>query len=180
MTTLTPVTPDEAADEVADLYTQMRKTIGAVPNMAQYMAVNPAVLKAWLALAGALKEGVLPPAVRERLALSSAEYNRCSYCLSAHTFLAKNVAKMDETEISMARDAASGDPHTDAILKLSDAISRGRGSVADEDLQEARDAGVTDAQIAEVIGNIALNTLTNYFNRFNDTPNEYPQLVTPR
>ncbi|MEU9977672.1 carboxymuconolactone decarboxylase family protein [Streptomyces sp. NPDC051014] len=43
--------------------------------------------------------------VREHLALSSAENNRCSYCLSAHRFLAKNGAKMDETEISMARDA---------------------------------------------------------------------------
>ncbi|MEU9977787.1 carboxymuconolactone decarboxylase family protein [Streptomyces sp. NPDC051014] len=180
MTLLTPITPDKAVDEVAGLYAQMRKTLGGVPNMAQYMAGSPAVLKAWLAMAGALKEGVLTPGVRERLALSSAEYNRCSYCLSAHHFLARNVTKLSEEEISLARDAASADPHMDAILKLSDAISRGRGAVADEDVQEARDAGVTDAQIAEVIGNIALNTLTNYFNRFNDTPTEYPEVVSPR
>ncbi|MGW4171347.1 carboxymuconolactone decarboxylase family protein [Streptomyces chartreusis] len=180
MTELTPIKPADAVGEVADLYAQMKKTIGVIPNMTQYMASNPAVLKAWMALSGALNEGTLPLAVRERLALSSAEYNRCTYCLSAHNFLAKNVAKIDEAEISLARDAASSDPHTDAILKLSDAIARGRGSVAEEDIKEARDAGVTDGQIAEVIANLALNTLTNYFNRFNDTPNEYPELVTPR
>ncbi|MFE7170300.1 carboxymuconolactone decarboxylase family protein [Streptomyces sp. NPDC057616] len=180
MTELARIKPADATDEVADLYAQMKARIGVIPNMAQYMANSPAVVKAWTTLSGALNEGVLPAAVRSRLALSSAEYNRCTYCLSAHTFLAKNVDKLDQAEIDHARDAASDDPHTDAVLKLADAIARGRGSVADEDIKEARAAGVTDAEVAEIIANLALNVLTNYFNRFNDTPNEYPELVTPR
>ncbi|MFJ9539816.1 carboxymuconolactone decarboxylase family protein [Streptomyces sp. NPDC101225] len=180
MTELARFKPVDATDEIADLYAQMKATIGVIPNMTQYMANSPAVVKAWMTLSGALDEGVLPAAVRHRLALSSAEYNRCTYCLSAHTFLAKNVAKLDRAEIERARDAASDDPHTDAVLKLSDAIARGRGSVAEEDVKEARAAGVTDAEVTEIIGNLALNLLTNYFNRFNDTPNEYPELVTAR
>ncbi|WP_432131940.1 carboxymuconolactone decarboxylase family protein [Streptomyces tendae] len=180
MSEIARVEPGSATGEVAELYGQVKKSVGVVPNMVQYMGNSPAVVKAWMGLSGALNGGVLPAAVRERLALSSAEYNRCTYCLSAHTFLAKNVSKLDELEIEHARSAASSDPHTDAILKLSDAIARGRGSVADEDVEEARKAGVTDAEIAEIIANIALNTLTNYFNRFNDTPVEYPETVTPR
>ncbi|WP_438306587.1 hypothetical protein ACSHXN_43945 (plasmid) [Streptomyces sp. HUAS TT11] len=39
----------------------------------------------------------------------------------------------------------------------------------------ARAAGVTDA---EVVGNLALNILTNYFNIVADTDNEFP-LVAP-
>lgn len=180
MAELARIEPDSATGEVAELYAQMKKTFGGVPNMAQYLANSPAVAKAWMNMAGTLGQGVLPPAVRERLALSSAEYNRCSYCLSAHTFLAKNVAKLDQVEIDHARDGASNDAHTDALLKLSDALTRGRGSIADEDLADARRAGVTDAEIAEIIANIALNVLTNYFNRFNDTPSEYPEKVLPR
>ncbi|MCI3244184.1 MULTISPECIES: carboxymuconolactone decarboxylase family protein [Streptomyces] len=180
MSELARIEPADATGEVADLYDQLQTTIGVVPNMVRYMANSPAVVKAWMTLSGALDGGVLPAAVRHRLALTSAEYNRCTYCLSAHTFLAKNVAKLDQAEIDHARDAASDDPHTDAVLKLSDALARGRGSVADEDIKEARAAGVTDAEIAEIIANLALNVLTNYFNRFNDTPNEYPVLVTPR
>ncbi|MFG2520161.1 carboxymuconolactone decarboxylase family protein [Streptomyces sp. NPDC048527] len=180
MSELARIEPTTATGEVAELYKQMKKTIGVIPNMAQYMANSPAVLKAWLDLSGALNQGALPAALRERLALSTAEYNRCTYCLSAHTFLAKNVAKIDQAEIDHARDAASDDPHMDAILKLSDAIARGRGAVDKQDLDDARRAGVTDAEITEVIGNIALNTLTNYFNVFTDTPSEYPELVTPR
>ncbi|MGW4490307.1 carboxymuconolactone decarboxylase family protein [Amycolatopsis sp. NPDC004368] len=147
--------------------------------MATYMANSPAVLKAWLDLSAALGEGQLPPAVRERLALSSAEHNGCTYCLSAHSFLARKVAKIDGDEIDRARHAASEDPHIDAILKLSDAISRNRGNTSKEAVAQAREAGVTDAEIAEIIGNIALNTLTNYFNVFTETPSEYPELVTP-
>ncbi|MFG2368595.1 carboxymuconolactone decarboxylase family protein [Streptomyces mirabilis] len=180
MPELARIEPVAATEEVAELYAQMKKTIGVIPNMAQYMANSPAVLKAWLTLSGTLNQGALPPAVRERLALSTAEYNRCTYCLSAHTFLAKNVAKLDQTEIDHARDAASNDPHVDAILKLSDAIARGRGSVAKQDIEDARQAGVTDEEIAEIIANLALNVLTNYFNVFTDTPSEYPELVTPR
>ena len=180
MPELARIEPAAATGEVAELYARMKKTIGAIPNMAQCMANSPAVLKAWLDLSGALNQGTLPVAVRERLALGTAEYNRCSYCLSAHTFLAKNVAKLDQAEIDRARDAASNTPHVDAILKLSDAIARGHGSVAKEDIEDARKAGVTDQEIAEVIGNLALNVLTNYFNVFTDTPNEYPELVTPR
>ncbi|MEU6323945.1 carboxymuconolactone decarboxylase family protein [Streptomyces sp. NPDC047009] len=144
------------------------------------MANSPAVLKAWLELSGALNQGTLPAAVRQRLALSTAEYNRCSYCRCAHTFLAKNIAKLDQAEIGRARDAASNDAHVDAILRLSDAILRGRGSVAKQDIDDARNAGVTDAEIAEIIANIALNVLTNYFNVFVGSENEYPELVTPR
>jgi uncharacterized peroxidase-related enzyme len=177
---LAAIEPAAATGDVAELYAQMKKTIGVIPNMARYMANSPAVLKAWLGLSGTLNQGVLPAAVRERLALSTAEYNRCSYCLSAHTYLAKNVAKVDQAEIDRARDATSANPHVGAILKLSDAIARGRGSVAKEDLEDARQAGVTDQEIAEIIGHLALNVLTNYFNVFTDTPNEYPELVTPR
>ena len=179
MSALPQIQPDEATGEAAALLTQLKKSIGAVPNMAKAMANSPALLKSWMELSGALSRGVLPAAVRERLALATAEYNRCTYCLSAHTFLAKNVAKLDDDEIERARHAESADPHTAALLALSDAIARSRGAVDETALKTARAAGVTDAEIAEVIGNLALNTLTNYFNIVADTDNDNPVVVTP-
>lgn len=180
MPELARIDPATATGDVADLFARVKKTVGVIPTMATYMANSPATLKAWLELFTALRQGQLTPAVRERLALCSAEYNGCSYCLSAHTFLAKTVAKIDDAEIDRARDAASADPHIDAILKLADAIARDRGNASKEAVAQAREAGVTDGEIAEVIGNVALNTLTNYFNVFAGTPSEYPELVQPR
>jgi uncharacterized peroxidase-related enzyme len=178
MSTLPQINPAEATGEAATLLAELKKSIGSVPNMAKVMANSPALLKGWMSLSGALAGGVLPAPVRERLSLATAEYNHCTYCLSAHTFLGKNVAKLDRDEIDRARHAESTDPHAAALLTLSDAIARGRGTVGETTLKTARAAGVTDAEIAEVVGNLALNILTNYFNIVADTDNEFP-LVTP-
>jgi uncharacterized peroxidase-related enzyme len=177
MSTLPQIDPAEAAGEAAALLTQVRKSIGSVPNMAKAMANSPALLKGWMGLSDALADGVLPAAVRERLSLATAEYNGCTYCLSAHVFLAKNVAKLDGSEIERARHADSADPHVAALLALSDAIARSRGTIDETAIKTARAAGVTDAEIAEVIGNLALNILTNYFNIVAGTDNEFPPVA---
>ncbi|HEY2076390.1 MAG TPA: carboxymuconolactone decarboxylase family protein [Streptosporangiaceae bacterium] len=178
MSVFPPIKPADATGEAAVLLTEMRKSVGSVPNMAKAMANSPALLKGYMGLSGALAAGVLPAAIRERLALASGEYNRCSYCLSAHTFLGKNVTKLDDDEIERARHADSADPYAAAILGLFDAIARGRGTIDETVIEIARAAGVTDAEIGEVIGNVALNVLTNYFNIAADTDNEFP-LVRP-
>ena len=178
MSVFSSIEPTDATGEAAVLLTEMQKSIGAVPNMAKAMANSPALLKGYMGLSGALAAGVLPAAVRERLALASAEYNGCSYCLSAHTFLGKNVTKLDAGEIELARHADSANPRVAALLGLADAIARGRGTIEEADIKTAREAGVTDAEIAEVIGNVALNVLTNYFNIVADPDNEFP-LVRP-
>jgi uncharacterized peroxidase-related enzyme len=179
MPELPQIEPADATGKAADLLSQLKKNIGVVPNMAKAMASSPAVLKGWMELSAALGGGVLPAGVRERLSLATAEYNRCTYCLSAHTFLARNVGKVSREEIEHARHATSADPHIAALLALSDAIARGRGTIDDTALKTARAAGVTDAEIAEVIGNLALNILTNYFNIVADTDNDNPVVVTP-
>jgi uncharacterized peroxidase-related enzyme len=178
MSVLPQVEPAEAVGEAAALLAELRKSIGSVPNTAKVMAAtSPALLKGWMSLSGALAGGVLPAAVRERLALASAEYHGCRYCLSAHTFRAQKVAKLDGDEIERARHAESADPHAAALLELWHAIAQGRGAVDEAVIKNARTAGVTDAEIAEVIGNLALNVLTNYFNMIADTDIEFPLVV---
>ncbi|MFI5613218.1 carboxymuconolactone decarboxylase family protein [Amycolatopsis sp. NPDC051903] len=179
MSTLPQIEPGQASAEAADALADVKKALGAVPNLAKVMANSPALVRGWIALSRALGEGVLPADVRERLAIATAEYNGCEYCLSAHTYAGARVAKIDSTELEAARDAKSADPHTAALLELSDAIVRGRGTIDDATLAGARQGNVTDAEIAEVVGNIALNILTNYLNNVADTDNEWP-LVTPR
>ncbi|MGA5824067.1 carboxymuconolactone decarboxylase family protein [Kitasatospora sp. NPDC094028] len=112
--------------------------------------------------------------MRERLAVATAEYNGCEYCLSAHTYIGANLAKVDTPELEAARDATSSDPRIQALLTLSDAIARGRGQVDDTVLQAARDAGATDEEIGEVVGHLALNVLTNYFNTLAKVDNDWP------
>jgi len=178
MSNLPQIDPTTATGRAADLLADVHKAFGVTPNMTKAMANSPAFLQGYLSLSGALATGVLPAGVRERLALTTAEYNRCSYCLSAHTYIGLNVAHVDAHELENARHAESADEHIEAILTLSDAIARGRGDIGTDVLQSARDNGVTDAEIAEIVGHIALNVLTNYFNLVADIDIDWP-VVTP-
>lgn len=178
MSRIAQIEPATATGVAAELLGQVQKSLGVTPNMTKVMANSPALLQGYLALAGALSEGVIPGGVRERLAVATAEANGCTYCLSAHTYIGANIAKVDADELERARSADSADPHTAALLALSDAILQNAGDVDDAVIEAARGAGVTDAEIGEVVGHIALNVLTNYFNVFTQVDNDWP-VVAP-
>lgn len=103
---------------------------------------SPAALEGYLSLNNALGKGSLKPKTRERIALAIAEINGCSYRLSAHTYLGKNVAKLDDAEIAANRNGNSSAPKAAAAVKFSTRVALERGHVSDADL-----AAVKAAQI---------------------------------
>ncbi|MFC4244544.1 carboxymuconolactone decarboxylase family protein [Gryllotalpicola reticulitermitis] len=174
MTTIAPIEPENATGKAAELLGDVKKSLGLVPTMTKVMANSPALLKSYLALNGAVATGVLPAAVRERLAITTAQLNGCEYCLSAHTYIGENIAKVSPDELSKARGAESEDSHVQALLQLSNEIASNAGDVSDETIAAARAAGVTDAEIGDVVANLALNILTNYFNVLASVENDWP------
>jgi uncharacterized peroxidase-related enzyme len=173
-TTIAPIEPETATGQAAELLGQVKKTLGLVPTMTKVMANSPALLKGYLALSGAVGSGTLSAAVREELAIATAQLNGCEYCLSAHTYIGENIAKADPAELAAARRAENSDPHVAALLRLSNQIAENAGDVSDAAIQEARNAGVTDQEIGELVANLALNILTNYYNVLAGVENDWP------
>ncbi len=174
MTNFAPVEPQAATGKAADLLAQVQKAMGRTPTMTKVMANSPALLQGYLALSGAVAGGTLTPAVRERLAIATAQLNGCEYCLSAHTYVGANIAKVDTVELDRARRAESSDEHVAALLTLSNTIANNAGDVDEVEVKTARAAGVTDEEIGEVVANLALNILTNYFNVLARVDNDWP------
>ncbi|HRE19990.1 MAG TPA: carboxymuconolactone decarboxylase family protein, partial [Rhabdaerophilum sp.] len=108
------------------------------------------------------------------IALAVAEINGCSYCLSAHTYLGKNLAKLDDAELAANRRGVSNDPQADAAVRFAVKVMNNRGHVSDADLSAVRMAGYSDAQIVEIVLHVALNTLTNYVNEVAKTDIDFP------
>jgi uncharacterized peroxidase-related enzyme len=173
MTRITPVDYATAGGREKELLDAVKGLLGATPNMTTTMA-RSAVLDGWLGLNGALRKGSIGPADGERIALAVAEANGCSYCLSAHTYLGTNVARLDEEEIDRARRFDSADPKSAAILAFARAVVATRGGVSDGDLAAAREAGLSDAELGDIVGNIAINVLTNFFNKAFDVDVDFP------
>ena len=172
--TIAPIQPETATGVAKELLDQVQQSLGLVPEMTKVMANSPALLKSYLALNGAVSTGSIPAAVRERLAIATAQRNGCEYCLSAHTYIGENIAKVPAAELAAARKAESSDPHVQALLELSDEIASNAGDVSEESLSKARAAGVTDREIGELVANLALNVLTNYFNVLAGVKNDWP------
>lgn len=150
--------------------------LGVVPNLMKMVGNSPAALEGYLSLNAALGKGVLPVALRERIALAIAEFNGCEYCLAAHSYLAEHQAKVTAAEIAAARDGVSDDPKTAAALQFALKVAARHGKVSDLELTSLRAAGFDDAGIVEIVLNVALNVLTNYVNNVAQTDVDFPKV----
>ena len=173
----TPVSIEASPAASQPLLEAVKKQLGLVPNMFRVIGNSPAALEGFLGLSGSLGKGTLDVKTRNRIALAVAEGNGCSYCLAAHTYLGKNLAKLSDDEIAANRNGASTDAKADAALKFAAAIVRERGHVSVADVQAVKDAGYTEAQIIEIVLHVALNTLTNYVNEVVKTDIDFPEVT---
>lgn len=175
----TPASVDAAPEASRGLLTAVGKQLGVVPNLFRMVANSPAALEGYVGLTAALGKGALPAATRERIALAVAEANGCEYCLSAHTYLGRHVAKLSDPEMLANRSGTSGEPVADAAVRFAGSVLAQRGHVSDDDVRAVRAAGYTDAQIVEIVQHVALNVWTNYVNSVAQTVVDFP-LVTLR
>ena len=174
MKRITPINPQVAQGRAKELLEAVKARLGIVPNMTLSMAVSPPVLEAYLGFIGALGHGVLPASVREQLALDVGEVNQCDYCVSAHSTLGKH-AGLTEQDILGSRCGTSADPKEDVLLRFARAVLEKKGAVEDADVAAVREAGYGDAEIAEVVAHVGLNTFTNYFNHVAGTTLDFPK-----
>ncbi len=170
----TPATIEAAPASAQPQLEAVKKQLGVVPNLFRLVANSPAALEDYLSMSGALGKGALPAPTRERIALAVAQVNGCGYCLSAHSYLGKNLAKLSDAEIAANRHGGSLDPKADAAVRFAVKVTRERGHVSDADVQAVRVAGYDDAQIVEIVQHVALNTWTNYINEVAQTEIDFP------
>lgn len=168
-----PALDTAAATESKPIFDAIKAKLGKVPNLFRVMGNSPAVLKSYLGFSEAIGAGKLSAAERESIAIAIAQRNECGYCLSAHSFIGKS-AGLGATDIAAARSAKAQDPRRQALLTLADTLVVKRGHVSDTELAAARNAGLSDGEILEVVALVALNTFTNYVNHLAATEIDFP------
>jgi len=149
--------------------------LGVVPNLFRLVSLSPAALTGLTGLMGALDKA-LDLKTRTRIALAVAQVNGCDYCLSAHTYLGLNAAKITPDEIALNRNGRSGEPKADAAVSFAARVAQERGRVRDADLAAVRQAGLTDAQIIEIVALAVLNVFTNFVNNVAETDIDFPEV----
>src|SRR5437588_5394897 len=142
------IRPESATGRAKDLLDAVNAQLGMVPNMMRAMANAPAVLDAYLSLAGALDKGSPSARTREQLALAVGQANQCDYCVAAHAAIGTTVGLTAE-QIRDSRLGTAVDSRADALIRFARKLVDVRGRVTDLDLDAVHAAGFDDGAIAE-------------------------------
>jgi uncharacterized peroxidase-related enzyme len=173
MLRITPVDPNHTDTKTAATLKAVKAKLGMLPNLFTTLARAPAALNGYVQLSEALGRGRLTPRQREMIAIAVAQENACAYCLSAHSAIGQGVGLSDE-DIERARHGEARDAKDEAVIELALRIVQSRADIGDSALAAARQAGLDDGLIVEIIAHIALNVLTNYVNRVAGTEVDFP------
>ena len=167
------LTSEQAPAESKPLLEAVHEKLGTIPNLFRLIASSPAGLEGVLNLNSAIGR-TLDIRTRERIAIAVAAANGCDYCMSAHSFLGLNLAKLDEAELAANRQGRSTDAKAGPAVAFARKVAEKRGKVSDADVSEVKLAGYTDAQVIEIVLVVAENFLTNLVNNVAATEIDFP------
>ena len=119
------------------------------------LAGAPAALRAFARMRHELREGALPRATRERIALAVAERRGDTYSVAQHARTGR-AAGLGLDEVSRARSFTSADEKEAALLAFLEALLDSDQRPSAHLGEEAREAGWTDEEILEAVAHVAL------------------------
>lgn len=175
MSRIEAVNPQTATGEAKALLDAVQAKLGITPNFLRIFAQSPKALAAFLGLFENIGQGVLDAKIAERIALAVGERNGCQYCVSAHTAIAAKHG-LDSDEIMNARHGGSSEPKADAAVKLASVLNEKRGEISTKDFASAKEAGLSDAEIVEIITHVGLNFMTNVLGKSLQVKIDFPEV----
>jgi uncharacterized peroxidase-related enzyme len=143
-----------------------------VPNIFRALGRRPAELRAFLDYHDALMTPgedtasgapTLSAAERELIVVATSGANHCTYCVVAHGAILRVRSKDPELADHVSANPYSVvlDDRRRAIVDLALQIATDSASLRDEDLEAARDAGLTDDEIWDIGSITALFAMSN-------------------
>jgi uncharacterized peroxidase-related enzyme len=165
----------ESTGHAAQLYAGIKAAIGLVPNAFVDLGSNsPIALETLLNIDDALKKGTLGAKEAEVVKLVVSQAAECDYCLAAHTLISKKTGLSKEDILAFRHGAPSSDARLDTLANFTRKLIATKGTLSGATLEKIKAAGFTDAQIVDIVLAIASITVTNLFNRINDTVVDFP------
>lgn len=169
-----PVKFEEATPQQREALEKVKSALGKVPALYATFGQAPNVLGALLAFQGALAKGGLTARDRDLIDLHVSQLNGCGYCVSAHTVLAK-ANKLSDADVLRFRDGQGETARDAAVLALARRVTTAGGLGAGAEIAQAREAGLSDPQIVEVISAAALRSLVNAVALASGTEIDWPK-----
>ena len=173
MSTVKPLTREQANPAVQPIFDVLKSKVGMVPNLYATIANSPTTLPAYLAFDEALSKGVFTAKERQAIFLVVSQVNGCHYCQSAHTALGKMNGFSEEETIQL-RTATIADAKLKALTTLAAEITLNHGKPSAQAVADFHAAGYGADALVELIAHIGYKSVANYLHNVVDFPIDFP------
>jgi uncharacterized peroxidase-related enzyme len=142
----------DATGPLADYYRQQRAAWGFLPNYAAAFSPRPDVAQAWNTLNVTVRDG-MDRRRFEIATIAAARALHSTYCTAAHSKFLRDVCADEATMLSIAtQPSGAGLSEQDrAVYEFAAKVASDAASIEQADVDQLRAAGLTDADIADVV-----------------------------
>ncbi|MBI3587265.1 MAG: carboxymuconolactone decarboxylase family protein [Ignavibacteriales bacterium] len=165
-------TRDQVDPKAQTIFDNLKKNLGMVPNIYAVIGHSANALESFLAFSSAQAQGSFNAKEREAVALAVSEFNGCSYCLAAHTALAK-MNGFSEEETHHLRAGTIEDPKLGVLTRLAISIVENKGKANPGLVENFFAAGYNESDLIDLIVLVAERNFANYVGRLAGVPIDF-------
>ena len=162
----------DSAPQAAKLALEnLKRSVGAIPNLAGMMANSALMITAFVTLRETIQNlTTFSEKEMEMLLLTNAHANNCKYCQAIHSTFALNKGISQGTVDAVRSARELDDEKLNALSAFTRKTVVQRGQLSKEDFDSFYQAGYKPEQALEVIAILASSVLANYTNHFTNAP----------
>ena len=153
---LTAVEEQEATGEIADLFEDIRREMGApyVGLAYRAMAVSPATLTSgWMMIRDFLQRATLPVSLLYMIHYTISSARKCQYCSTNFKFACRSMGIDEEMLEALIHDLDAVAPkRTQEIIKFAVKCALDPQGLTEVDYDKVREQGLSNEEIVEIIG----------------------------
>ena len=165
-------TRDDVSTDNQQIFDQLEKGLGFVPNLYATFAYSDRALGNYLALQNA--KSSLKAKEREIINLAVSQVNECAYCLAAHTALGKMNGFTDEQILELREGRASFDAKFDALARFAKAVTLERGKPSPQVVEDFLAAGYTRENLVDALVVVGDKIISNFLHGVTQIPVDFP------
>ena len=163
---------EEVSATNREIFDNLEKGLGMVPNLYAVMAHSDTALENYLAFQNA--KTTFSNKEKQAVNLVVSQVNECRYCQSAHTLLGTMNGLSEDQTIEIRKGAAPFDTKLDALIKLAKEITEKRGFINEHTLDQFFAAGYSKGQAIELVMLIAEKSAMNYLHGITKVDIDFP------
>ncbi|MCK0114910.1 carboxymuconolactone decarboxylase family protein [Gelidibacter sp. F63206] len=172
MTNFNIPTREEVSSNNQEIFDNLEKAVGFVPNLYATIAYSDTALESYLQFQNAKTS--LSKKEKEVINLIVSQVNGCNYCLSAHTTIGKMNGFTDEQILELRQGYFSTNEKFDALVKVAKAITINKGKVDDATLENYFNAGYSKGTLVDVILAVGDKVIMNYLHNLTQIDIDFP------